>query len=34
MTAQAKNRSDIVIALSLQHKTAAEIAEFLRLTGF
>jgi hypothetical protein len=34
LTAQAKNRSDLVIALSMQGKNATEIAEFLRLTGY
>lgn len=33
-SAQAKTRCDLVIALTLQGKTAADIAEFLRLTGF
>jgi hypothetical protein len=34
IAAQAKNRADIVIALSLQGKDAVSIADFLRQTGF
>ena len=33
VTAQAKTRCDLVIALTLQGKTAEEIAEFLLLLG-
>jgi DNA-binding CsgD family transcriptional regulator len=32
-SAQAKTRCELVIALSLQGKTAEEIADFLKLTG-
>ena len=34
VSAQAKTRCDLVIALTLQGKSAAEIADFLKVTGF